>query len=334
MTVSEPDPDEPAPMDGFSLGADDSASADHPGGVPAGFRAGHVALVGRPNVGKSTLLNRLVGEKVAITAPRPQTTRHLITGILSRPAWQIVFVDTPGLHQADRNTGLLARTLNRAARGALGDVDVAVHVVQAGRWTDEDAVVQDALRASGTPTLCALNQIDRVADKTALLPELQRLGESELYRAIVPVSALKNRHIEALEAELVALLPESEPLYPEDQLSTRGTRLLVTEFIREPLLHRLRDELPYDVAVDLVEMREEERRTYIAAVIWVQRDAQKAIVIGERGAMIRDLGTSARQSLERFLGRPVFLDLRVKLRSGWAESAAALQQLGYGADRD
>ena len=290
-------------------------------------RAGYAALLGRPNVGKSTLLNRLIGQKISITAPKPQTTRHVILGIQTLPEAQIVYVDTPGLHRQGRRA--MNRYLNRAAASVLGYVDVVVLLIEALRWTDEDSDVVQRLAAFSGPVVLAVNKADRIADKGRLLPFLQEVAGRRLFTDVVPLSALKGDNVAALEQVIARCLPVSDFLFPPDQITTASERFLAAELIREKLTRLLREELPYALTVEIERFAEEERLTQIHAVIWVERAGQKGIVIGEKGATLREVGRQARQDLERLLGRPVFLETWVKVREGWSDDERALRSLGY-----
>ena len=290
-------------------------------------RAGYAALLGRPNVGKSTLLNRLIGQKLSITAPKPQTTRHVILGIQTLPEAQIVYVDTPGLHRQGRRA--MNRYLNRAAASVLGYVDVAVLLIEALRWTEEDGDVLQRLAAFSGPVVLAVNKTDRVADKTRLLPFLRDMAGRREFAEVVPLSALKGDNVTVLEQAIARLLPVGDFLFPADQVTTASERFLAAELVREKLTRLLREELPYALTVEIERFTEEERLTRIHAVIWVERTSQKGIVIGEKGATLREVGRQARQDLERLLGRPVFLETWVKVREGWSDDERALRSLGY-----
>lgn len=290
-------------------------------------RAGYVALLGRPNVGKSTLLNRLIGQKISITAPKPQTTRHVILGIQTLPEAQIVYVDTPGLHRQGRQA--MSRYLNRAAASVLGYVNVVVFLVEALRWVEEDDDVRQRLADFPGSVVLAVNKVDRIADKTRLLPFLQEVAGRRAFAGVVPLSALKGDNVAALEQIIARQLPISDFLFPPDQITTASERFLAAELIREKLTRLLREELPYALTVAIERFAEEERLTRVHAVIWVERASQKGIVIGEKGATLREVGRQARQDLERLLGRPVFLETWVKVREGWSDDERALQSLGY-----
>ena len=292
-----------------------------------GHRAGLVALVGRPNVGKSTLLNALVGQKVSITTPKPQTTRHRIAGILTGPGFQAVFLDTPGLH-ARLHRGL-NRAMNRAALGSLADADLLLFVVDALRWTDEDDAVLERVRDSGKKAVLVVNKVDRVKPRERLLPLLERLAGRHAFEAVVPLSALRQDNVERLLALIPPLLPEGEPHFPEDQVTDRSERFLAAEVIREKLTLALHDELPYGVTVEIERWEEDEGRLVIGAVIWVERAGQRKIAIGEGGQKLKGVGRAARLELNELLGCPVHLELWVKVREDWADSDAALRQFGY-----
>lgn len=289
-------------------------------------RAGYAALLGRPNVGKSTLLNRLIGQKISITASKPQTTRHVILGIQTLPDAQIVYVDTPGLHQGRR---AMSRYLNRAAASVLGYVNVAVFLIEALRWTEEDRDVLQRLADFQGPVVLAVNKVDRIADRSRLLPFLRDVASQREFAEIVPLSALKGDNVAALERTIAHRLPAGDFLFPADQITTASERFMAAELIREKLTRLLRDELPYALTVAIERFAEEERLTRIHAVIWVERTSQKGIVIGQGGAMLREAGRQARQDLERLLGRPVFLETWVKVREGWSDDERALRSLGY-----
>lgn len=290
------------------------------------FRCGLVALVGRPNVGKSTLLNRILGQKISITSSKPQTTRHRILGIKTTDAAQVVYVDTPGLHQGGKRA--LNRALNRAASEAIADVDLAVFLVEGTRWTDEDELVLQRLRQAGVPVVLAVNKVDRLEAREALLPALQALSERHDFAEIVPVSALRGENVERLEACVVERLPAGPPYFPEEQITDRSERFLAAELIREKLFRRLGQELPYGLTVQIEQFKEEDGLLRIHGLVWVERDSQKAIVIGRGGAMLKQVGRDARLDMERLFGEKVFLQLWVKVRTGWADDERALRSLG------
>jgi GTPase len=290
-------------------------------------RCGYVAIVGRPNVGKSTLLNGILGQKISITAHRPQTTRHRILGIKTVGHRQALYVDTPGLHLARK--GALNRYLNRTATSVLADVDVVVFVIEALRWTDEDAYVLGLLGEVKAPVILVVNKVDRLADKRELLPHLQALAQKREFAAVVPLSASTGANVEALERTVIDLLPERDPFFPEDQITDRSERFLAAELIREKLTRRLGQELPYALTVEIEQFKEEGGLARINAVIWVAREGQKKIVIGKGGALLKEIGRQSREDMEALFGRKVFLQLWVKVREGWADDERALRSLGY-----
>ncbi len=288
---------------------------------------GFAALVGRPNVGKSTLLNALVGAHLSIVSPKPQTTRHRILGIATRPTGQILYVDTPGLHRGARRA--LNHSLNRAAHAAIADVDVAVQVVEAGRWTDEDSSVHAALAEHARPRLLVVNKIDRQKDKRVLLPYVAEVIDQHPFDAVFYVSALRNEGLAELEHAILERLPAREPLYADDELTDRSERFLAAELVREQLMLRLAQELPYATTVEIEQFVErEDGMAEIHAAIWVEREGQKAIVIGEGGAMLKAVGSAARRGMERLFARRVHLRLWVKVRAGWSDDTSALRRLG------
>ena len=288
---------------------------------------GFAALVGRPNVGKSTLLNALVGAHLSIVSPKPQTTRHRILGIATRPAGQILYVDTPVLHRGARRA--LNHSLNRAAHAAIAEVDVALQVVEAGHWTDEDSSVHAALAEHARPRMLAVNKIDRQKDKRALLPYVAGVIERHPFNAVFYVSALRNEGLVELELAILERLPAREPLYAEDELTDRSERFLAAELVREQLMLRLAQELPYATTVEIEQFVErEDGMAEIHAAIWVEREGQKAIVIGEGGAMLKAVGSAARRGMERLFARRVHLRLWVKVRAGWSDDASVLRRLG------
>jgi GTP-binding protein Era len=296
--------------------------------VTAAHRCGSVALVGRPNVGKSTLLNALVGQKVSIVSPKPQTTRHRIAGVVTRPGFQVTFLDTPGLHQ--RASRRLNQAMNRAALGSLAEADLLLFVVDATRWTGEDDSALERLRESGRPALLVVNKVDRVRPREKLLPLLQSLAAKHDFVEVVPVSALRADNLERLLALIATRLPEGPPAWPEDQVTDRSERFLAAEVIREKLTHVLRDELPYGLTVEIERWEEEgEGKALVGAVIWVEREGQRRIVIGERGERLKQVGQAARLELNEMLERRIHLELWVKVRENWADSESALRQFGY-----
>jgi len=295
--------------------------------VAEAYRAGTVAVIGRPNVGKSTLVNALVGARISIVSHKAQTTRHRLLGIATFPAGQLLLVDTPGIHRAEKRA--INRSMNRAARGALDGVDAAVLVVEAGRWTDDDDLARAALDGAGVPTVLVVNKIDKIKEKSALLPYIAEHAPGDAFRAVHPLSALKGKGLEPLVRDLLALLPESEPHYAEDEITDRSQRFLAGELVREQLMLRLGEEVPYSAAVAVDRFEEDGAMFRIAATIWVEREGQKAIVVGKAGESIKQIGRASRENMERLFGRKVFLELWCKVREGWADDAAALRLFGY-----
>jgi GTP-binding protein Era len=290
------------------------------------FRSGFAALVGRPNVGKSTLLNALVGEKLSIVTPRPQTTRHRILGVVTLPHAQIAFVDTPGLHV--KAARALNKAMNRTATAALEDADLAVLVVEALRWTSEDELALERIVRAGRPAIAAVNKIDRVRPRERLLPFLAELGARHPFLAIVPVSALRADNIADLRDTIAAHLPPGPALFPQGELTDQSVSFRIAETIREKLTLELNQEVPYGIAVEVERLTEEEGVLTVDAAIWVDREGQKPIVIGARGERLKRVGRAARLALNGMLGRRLHLNLWVKVRENWADNARALRELG------
>lgn len=296
-----------------------------------GFRAAYVAIIGRPNVGKSTLVNRLLGQKLSIVSARPQTTWHRILGIKNLPQAQLLFLDTPGMHRSDAvfNQGLI-----RAAQRALADADIVLWLIDASRPEDpDDELILEQLRdrkATQAPVILALNKVDLV-EKPLLLPLIARWQEAYAFAEIVPISATAGDNLDRLESLLVQLAPVGHPFYPPDELSDRPERFFIAEIIREQAFALLRQELPYAVAVQVeaVKAREGRELTDVEATIYVEKDAQKGIVIGAGGQMLKHIGERARPQIEDLLGTRVFLRLWVKAQDGWRKDAAALRRFGY-----
>jgi len=290
------------------------------------FRTGTIAIVGRPNVGKSTLLNRVVGAHVAITSRKAQTTRHRIQGILTDKRAQYIFVDTPGFQTQHQNA--LNRGMNRTVGQVASEVDVAVLVIDAAGWDERDTPLL-ALLPKATPVILALNKVDRVADKARVAATLADAVKRHDFAALVPVSAEKGTHVRALLDEIRARLPEQPPIYEEDEITDRPERFLAAELVRERIFRLLGDELPYSTAVVVDHFEQEGNLRRIAATIFVDKASHKAIVIGEKGATLKRIGTEARHAMEALFGSKVYLETHVKVKSGWADNEAALRQLGY-----
>ncbi len=292
------------------------------------FKAGYVAIVGRPNVGKSTLLNRLLGQKVAIVSPRPQTTRNRILGIKSLPGAQIVFVDTPGIHRSEQ---LFNREMVRSALRALQDADLILWMVDAeAPETPDDLLILEQLKRAKPSVYLLINKVDRVG-KGLLLPIIERFRDRLTFREIIPISATAGDNVDRLEDLLVRDLPPGHPFFPEDQLTDRSERFVIAELIREQAFFLLRQELPYAVAVTVEQVREREGTPLVdvGATLYVEKDSQKGIVIGAGGQMLKKIGQRAREQVEALLGRRVNLQLRVAVREAWRRDERALRELGY-----
>lgn len=287
---------------------------------------GVVAIAGRPNVGKSTLMNHLVGFKVAATANKPQTTRHNIRGIFSEADCQIVFLDTPGIHRTSKS--LLNKTINLQAIAALEDVDAVIMLVEAERWVDEDSLVLERLQHLSCPVFLVANKVDRIRQKNNLLAWLQEIAAKREFKAIFPLSATKGINTEALKKELIAIMPEGEWNYAEDDVTDQSTRFISSELIREQLMTYLHQELPYSTAVDIEKFEARAELIEIHATIWVSRENQKGILIGHKGATLKRIGSSARIALEAFLEQKVLLRLWVRVEENWENSPRHLQTLG------
>lgn len=290
-------------------------------------RCGYVAIVGRPNVGKSTLLNHILGQKLAITSRKPQTTRHTMLGIKTEGNNQAVYVDTPGLHK--ENEKALNRYMNKTATNALRDVDVIVFVVDRNRWTEEDELVLEKVKLSKEPVIVAVNKIDRLEDKKELLPHLEWLHGQLPDAQIVPISSLHSQNLETLEKLINQCLPESEHFYPEDQLTDRSSRFLAAEIVREKITRQLGAELPYQVNVEVEQFKQQGAVLHIHALILVERDGQKKILIGDKGERIKRIGQEARIDMETLFDSKVMLNLWVKVKRGWSDDERAMRSLGY-----
>ncbi|HVX04417.1 MAG TPA: GTPase Era [Rhodanobacteraceae bacterium] len=292
------------------------------------FRCGNAAIVGRPNVGKSTLLNALIDAHLSIVTPRAHTTRQRILGIANPAGGQILYLDTPGLHREAKRA--INRSLNRAVHAAIADADVAVQVVAAGQWDDEDAAVYAALAERAIPRVLAVNKVDRIPDKSKLLPFVDALARDRNWDEVFLVSAEKRSGLGELERAILARLPEGGPSYDTDTFTDRSERFLVAELVREQLMRQLGEELPYATTVEIERFEDRpDGITEIAAVVWVEREGQKAIVIGAGGRRAKAIGSAARRAIEALLDRKVFLKLWVRVRAGWSDDEAALKQFGY-----
>ncbi len=290
-------------------------------------RCGYVAIVGRPNVGKSTLLNHILGQKLAITSRKPQTTRHNMLGIKTIDNIQAVYIDTPGLHNDHEKA--LNRYMNKAATNALKDVDVIVFVVDRNKWTEEDQLVLDKLQYLHSPIIVAVNKIDRLEDKKTLLPHLQWLNGQLPEVQVVPISSLHSQNLATLESLINNFLPENEHFYPEDQLTDRSSRFLAAEIIREKITRQLGAELPYQSNVEVEQFKQEGAVLHIHALILVEREGQKKILIGDKGERIKRIGQEAREDMEVLFDNKVMLNIWVKVKRGWSDDERALRSLGY-----
>lgn len=290
-------------------------------------QAGFIAVVGRPNVGKSTLLNKILGFKLSITSKKPQTTRHRLLGIKTTATVQYIYVDTPGIHK--KATSALNRYLNRAAFSALQTVEVIVMVVDCTHWEADDDLVLASIEKAQAPVILAVNKIDRFKDRAELLPLIEDYQKKYNFAAIIPLSAQEGDQIPVLEKEITKYLPVSPFLFPDDQVSDKGDQFIVTEIIREKLMRSLQQELPYSLTVTLDAFVEEEKIVRISAVIWVEKESHKPIIIGKKGDHLKKIGKLARFDLENHFKKQVYLQLWVKIKSGWTDDDTMLTRLGY-----
>ncbi len=292
------------------------------------FRFGFVTMVGRPNVGKSTLLNRLIGAKVSITSWKPQTTRHRILGIRNDAESQIVFVDTPGIHR--RGGKAINRLINRTARSSIEGVDVILLVITIRGWGDDDRLAVKLLSGVSSPVILAINKVDRLKRKELLLPLIDESQGLMAFADIVPISATTGYNLDRLVETIVARLPPGPAGFPREQITDRSEKFIAGEYVREQLFRLLEEELPYATAVEVTEFDDSGKIVRIGARIWVDRPGHKAIVIGKGGLLLKEIGTRARREIERYLDKRVHLELQVKVRAGWADNLSALTELGYG----
>jgi len=291
------------------------------------MNCGFVALIGRPNVGKSTLMNHLLKQKISITSRKPQTTRHRILGINTTEAGQAIYMDTPGMHSSEKRA--LNRYLNRTAETTLLGVDVIVWLIDGLSWHEYDEVIFKKLEQAGLPVILAVNKVDKVKDKDAILTFFAEARHRFPFEHLVPISALKRTNLDQLERLIMTLLPASDLIYPEDQITDRPERFLAAEIIREKLTRRLGDELPYALTVEIELYQENPGITKIYAIIWVERLSQKNIVIGKEGEMLKKVGTDARFDIEKLIGQKVYLQLWVKVKKNWSDNERAMQSLGF-----
>jgi GTP-binding protein Era len=291
------------------------------------MNCGFVALIGRPNVGKSTLMNHLLKQKISITSRKPQTTRHRILGINTTEAGQAIYMDTPGMHNNEKRA--MNRYLNRTAETTLLGVDLIVWLIDGLSWHEYDEVIFKKLEQAGLPVILAVNKVDKVKDKDAILTFFAEARHRFPFEHLVPISALKRTNLDQLESLIIKLLPENDLIYPEDQVTDRPERFLAAEIIREKLTRRLGDELPYALTVEMERYEELPHITKIYAIIWVERLTQKNIVIGKDGEMLKKVGTDARFDIEKLIGQKVYLQLWVKVKKNWSDNERAMQSLGF-----
>ena len=293
--------------------------------------AGLIAIVGRPNVGKSTLLNALLGQKISITSKKPQTTRHRILGILTEENRQAILVDTPGLHTEEKRA--INRLMNRAASSSIAEVELIMFLVEGTHWTQDDELVLTKVKQSGTPCILVVNKTDNISDKDELLPHLKKLGEMHEFKEIVPISASKGHGVDTIRQLCLTTLPEGTFWFPEDHITDRSSRFMASEIIREKLIRFTGDELPYSITVEIEQFKIDDKGIiHINALILVERETQKRMVIGNRGERLKTIGQEARRDMENLFESKVFLETWVKVKSGWADDERALRSLGYGDD--
>lgn len=288
---------------------------------------GYIALVGRPNVGKSTLLNRILQQKLSITSRKPQTTRHSILGIQTSDEYQYVYVDTPGIHQGSKKA--MNRLMNKTANSVLRDVDVIAFVVDGTHWEEEDDYVLRLIKQSAVPCILVVNKVDKIADKSQLLPWLEKISQLHDFAAIIPLSAKTGTQVDNLQQQLKSYLPEGPHLFADDQFTDRSTRFLCAELLREKIFRLCGQELPYSTTVDIESYKDEGNLVRIHALILVDKDNHKRIIIGDKGQKLKEMATSARLDMEQLLGKKVFLQCWCKVKSGWADDERLLKQLGY-----
>ena len=291
------------------------------------FKSGFIAVVGRPNVGKSTLINELIGQKLSITSHRPQTTRHRIHAIDTSDNYQMVFVDTPGIHIGNKKA--INAYMNRAASSTISDVDIIIWLIETGKWTREDNRVLEHINKTDIPVIICINKIDKLKSADKVLPFIQLVGEKYQPNEIFPLSAFSKNHTKSLRKLILKYLPQKDAIFEPDYVTDRSEKFIVSEFIREKLMRHLEDELPYDLTVEIDKYQLDGNMQRIAATIYVDKLSQKTIVIGHKGEMLKLIGTEARKSVEGFLERKVFLQLWVKVSSGWSDNKKALASMGY-----
>ncbi|GAA0293649.1 GTPase Era [Psychrosphaera haliotis] len=293
-------------------------------------KCGLVAIVGRPNVGKSTLMNHILEQKISITSKKPQTTRHRILGIHTEANEQVIYVDTPGLHKEEKRA--INKLMNRAASSALGDVEVVLFVIEAMKWYEDDEMVLSKIKRSKKPVMLLVNKVDEIKDKETLMPFLQKIAALHDFAEIIPISAEKGTNIEPIKEKVRDYLPENPFFFSEDDVTDRSSRFMAAEIVREKLMRFLGEELPYSVTVEIEQFKWDEKIWRINALILVEREGQKKMVIGAKGEKLKIIGRDARQDMERLLEEKVYLELWVKVKSGWADDERALRSLGYSED--
>ncbi|MEM8593978.1 MAG: GTPase Era [Pseudomonadota bacterium] len=291
------------------------------------FRCGYVGIVGRPNVGKSTLINHVLGQKLCITSRKPQTTRYTLLGVKTDEASQMIFVDTPGIHKEQHTA--LNRYMNKSAMSVIPDVDVLVFMIEKNQWKDEDEWVLKQLQFATCPVILAINKVDQLEDKQKLLPFIESVQSKFNFSDIIPLSALRDLNVGSLEGTLIEHLPMNPPFFAEDQITDRSERFFAAEIVREKLMRMLGQELPYQLAVEVERFEQQESIAHIHILIWVERENQKSIIIGKRGSKLKTIASEARVDMESFLDQKVMLNLWVKVKSGWSNDLRALQSLGY-----
>lgn len=292
------------------------------------FRCGYAAVLGRPNVGKSTLMNHILGQKVSITSRKPQTTRHRILGIYTDDDAQILFVDTPGMHKNEARS--INRYMNRAASSSMVDVDVVIFVIDGTQWTEDDELVLEKLQQTNCKTILFVNKVDKIQDKNQLLPHLAKITERFDFDAVFPGSALRGDNLEPLVSQIKEWLPKGDLFFPEDYVTDRSQRFMAAELIREKLMRSLGEEIPYSSTVEIEQFKTDEKGIlHINGLILVERAGQKAIIIGKQGQRLKQIGQDARIDMEELFGSKVFLQLWVKVKDGWADDERALRSLGY-----
>jgi len=289
--------------------------------------SGFIAIIGRPNVGKSTLLNRILGKKLSITANKPQTTRHRILGIKNVDETQFIYIDTPGIHLGQKRA--LNKYMNKTAISAMHDVDVIIFIVELDRWNDEDEFILNKLKKSGKQVILVINKVDRVNNKELLLPMIEKLSNKFSFSDVVPMSALKGSNVSRLEKTIATYLTEGPQFYPDDQITDRSQKFMAAEFIREKITRLLAKEVPYAVSIEIESFEEKNKILHIHAIIWVERKGQKAIIIGESGSQLKKIGQQARIDMEKSFSKKVFLQLWVKVKESWSDDERALRSLGY-----